>query len=493
MLIKQSKNSYIRCTNRYGYIVNQLTKHDRVYNDVGANFLSKIKRYPQEIEEIVKSLAEEYEGISYEELMKDFIDFVVDLEGTKFVITGNTVEEINEKDENFTYAIDKPKTLEIDFTQHTDKAISQNTQDFFREEVQGHPLIKNLQFELSSRCNERCIHCYIPNSKKNVGIDMPLNKFKEIIDEYSSMGGISVALSGGEVFLHKNMIEILRYCRKKDLKITILTNLTILTDEHIKVLKEVDVSFIQTSLYSMKSEIHDSITTVKGSFYKTKNSIERLVANDIPVQISCPTMKANYRDYKDVLLYAQSLKIKAQTDFIIMARADLDKENLANRLTLEETEYLLRDIMKYDPKYRDMSLYLRPRSDEILLNYDNFVNEPLCGVGYDNCCITANGDVYPCAGWQNYVLGNLYRQSLRDIWENSEKIKYLRKITQASFPQCLKCEAFQYCSRCLVRNYNESNGDMLNIPKHFCDVAFLNKRIREEYEKTVINQMSNNE
>ncbi len=493
MLIKQSKNSYIRCTNRYGYIVNQLTKHDRVYNDVGANFLSKIKRYPQEIEEIVKSLAEEYEGISYEELMKDFIDFVVDLEGTKFVITGNTVEEINEKDENFTYAIDKPKTLEIDFTQHTDKAISQNTQDFFREEVQGHPLIKNLQFELSSRCNERCIHCYIPNSKKNVGIDMPLNKFKEIIDEYSSMGGISVALSGGEVFLHKNMIEILRYCRKKDLKITILTNLTILTDEHIKVLKEVDVSFIQTSLYSMKSEIHDSITTVKGSFYKTKNSIERLVANDIPVQISCPTMKANYRDYKDVLLYAQSLKIKAQTDFIIMARADLDKENLANRLTLEETEYLLRDIMKYDPKYRDMSLYLRPRSDEILLNYDNFVNEPLCGVGYDNCCITANGDVYPCAGWQNYVLGNVYRQSLRDIWENSEKIKYLRKITQASFPQCLKCEAFQYCSRCLVRNYNESNGDMFNIPKHFCDVAFLNKRIREEYEKTVINQMSNNE
>ena len=493
MLIKQSKNSYIRCTNRYGYIVNQLTKHDRVYNDVGANFLSKIKRYPQEIEEIVKSLAEEYEGISYEELMKDFIDFVVDLEGTKFVITGNTVEEINEKDENFTYAIDKPKTLEIDFAQHTDKAISQNTQDFFREEVQGHPLIKNLQFELSSRCNERCIHCYIPNSKKNVGIDMPLNKFKEIIDEYSSMGGISVALSGGEVFLHKNMIEILRYCRKKDLKITILTNLTILTDEHIKVLKEVDVSFIQTSLYSMKSEIHDSITTVKGSFYKTKNSIERLVANDIPVQISCPTMKANYRDYKDVLLYAQSLKIKAQTDFIIMARADLDKENLANRLTLEETEYLLRDIMKYDPKYRDMSLYLRPRSDEILLNYDNFVNEPLCGVGYDNCCITANGDVYPCAGWQNYVLGNVYRQSLRDIWENSEKIKYLRKITQASFPQCLKCEAFQYCSRCLVRNYNESNGDMFNIPKHFCDVAFLNKRIREEYEKTVINQMSNNE
>lgn len=493
MLVRQSKNSFIRCTNNYGYIVNQLTKYDRVYDANGANFLSQISREPQEIDDITGKLVKLYKGVSFDEVRIDLVEFIKDLEKAKFVITGKTPEEIDRKDEQFSYAIDKSITLKDDFSQFTKENISENTQNFFREEVQGHPLIKRLQFELSSRCNERCIHCYIPNPKKNAGFDMPLEKVKGILDEYSSMGGISVTLSGGEAFLHKDIIEILRYCRKKDLKITILTNLTILTNEHIKVLKEVDVAFIQTSLYSMNPEVHDQITTIKGSFSKTKDSIERLVANDIPVQISCPTMKANYRDYKDVLLYAQSLKIKAQTDFIIMARADLDKDNLANRLSLEETEYLLRDIMKYDPKYRDMSLYLRPRSDEVTLNYDEFVNEPLCGVGYDNCCVTANGDVYPCAGWQAYVLGNVYHQTLQDIWENSERMKQLRKIKQSSFPQCLKCEALKYCSRCLVRNFNESNGDMFNVPKHFCDVAFLNKRIREEYEHTIVDQISCNE
>ena len=35
----------------------------------------------------------------------------------------------------------------------------------------------------------------------------------------------------------------------------------------------------------------------------------------------------------------------------------------------------------------------------------------------------------------------------------------------------------------LVRNYNECNGDMFAIPKHFCDVAFLNMRLVKEYEK----------
>ena len=68
-------------------------------------------------------------------------------------------------------------------------------------------------------------------------------------------------------------------------------------------------------------------------------------------------------------------------------------------------------------------------------------------------------DVYPCAGWQDYVLGNVYKQSLKEIWENSEKIKGLRTITQSSFPQCIDCDARDYCSRCLVRNYNESGGD----------------------------------
>lgn len=159
---------------------------------------------------------------------------------------------------------------------------------------------------------------------------MPLAKVKGILDEFAEMGGIHVTLSGGEAFLHKDLLEICKYCREKDLKISILSNLISLKDEQIPVLKEVNLSLIQTSLYSMNPEIHDKITTVKGSFEKTKAAIEKLVAADIPVQISCPLMKANKDGYADVLKYAQKLKIKAQTDYIMMAQANLDTSNLAN-------------------------------------------------------------------------------------------------------------------------------------------------------------------
>lgn len=176
-----------------------------------------------------------------------------------------------------------------------------------------------------------------------------------------------------------------------------------------------------------------------------------------------------------------------------MARADLTTDNLANRLSLEETEELIRNIIEHDIEYQEYKSKVKPVTDEIKFDKERFMKQPVCGVGYDNCCITANGDVYPCAGWQQYVLGNVYKQTLKEIWEQSERVKELRKITEESFPQCVDCEARTYCARCLVRNFNESNGDMFAVNHHFCDVAFLTKKVYEEYEekhnKTLIDQI----
>ena len=480
MLIRQSKNSFIRCTDHYGYITNQLTRHDRIYDEFGADLLRLINRQPQNVEDIIRLLTGIYEDVSTETLRKDFMAFAESLARDNFVVYGDSSDELDAKDQEFTYAVEHPKTMMNDFYQATDEKVSENTRDFFLEEVQGRPLISNIQFELSSRCNERCIHCYIPNDKKNHGLDMPIQKVLSILDEFSEMGGIHVTLSGGEVLLHKKLIDIISYCRQKDFKITILSNLISLKDEQIPKLKEANLSLVQTSLYSMNPEVHDAITTVKGSWKKTKDAIEKLVRADIPVQISCPIMKANKHDYAKVVEYAHGLKIKVQTDFMLIARADLDTENLANRLSLDETADVIRDIIKDDISYYEETLTKVTRAELYEMDPERFRKQPVCGVGYDNCCITANGDVYPCAGWQDYVLGNVYKQSLREIWEESPRAKELRKITQESFPQCLECEASDYCARCLVRNYNESGGDMFKVSQHFCDVAFLNKKLVEE-------------
>lgn len=484
MLIRQSKNTFIRFIGDDGYITNQLTRHDRIYNETGADFLREISRQPQEVEGIVGHLHLLYgNSVSLEELKSDFMDFAIDLTKHHFLVMGCTSAELDSSDDTFSYLMGNPKTLAMDFTQDTRQKVEDTTQNCMLEATRKHTRLNSIQFELTSRCNERCIHCYIPNGKKNAGFDMPVAKVKSIIDEFAEMGGLKVNLSGGEVFLHKDIMEIIHYCREKDMMISVLSNLVALRDEQIPLLKEANISLLQTSLYSMDPAVHDFITTVPGSQVKTLAAIEKLVRADVPVQISCPCMKANYRGYREVLKYAHSLRCKAQTDYIMMAEADLNTENLANRLSIEETETLLRDIIEYDTDYRNNTLKLRPISDDIKTDIERYKLQPLCGAGVNDCCITANGDVYPCSGWQDFVCGNVYRQSLRDIWENSEKIKQIRRVTQGDFPKCITCEARDYCARCLVRNYNECDGDMFSTPQHFCDVAFLNKRIVEEYKQ----------
>ena len=482
MLVRQGKNTFIRSYFGKGYISNQLTRFDRIYNETGADFLNEISRIPQNVDDILDRLQALYgDSVTREALRVEFISFIDELVKTKFLVVGETEEELDSKDLDFSYAMENPKTMVNDFTQRSNEVLDENTQNMMLEATHRKPRLNGIQFELTSRCNERCIHCYIPNAKKNNGGDMPLDKVKSIIDEFANNGGLQVTLSGGEVFLHKDIIPIIKYCREKDLMITILSNLVALRDYQIPFLKEYNVSCVQVSLYSMEASVHDLITTVKGSFEKTKAAIEKLVNADVPIVISCPMMKANYKGYKEVLKYAQSIKCKVNVDVIMMAQADLDTNNLANRLSVEESGEVISDIIENNADYRKAISELASFSSLMYANYDNFVKLPLCGAGINDCCIAENGDVYPCAGWQDMVVGNVYQQSLKDIWDNSDKLKNIRAVTQGDFPQCLECEAQDYCSRCLVRNYNESDGDMFKLNKHFCDVAFLNKKIVEDY------------
>ena len=354
MYIKQSKNTFIRTTERYGYITNQLTRHDRCYNEFGADLLRELSREPQEVEDIINRLLLTYEGVNFDTLKNDFMEFAESLARDHFVLLADKLEDLDAQDLTFSYSMDNPKTLASNFLQVTEKPISVNTQDFFLEELQGRPLISSLQFELSSRCNERCIHCYIPNDKKNHGFDMPIAKVISVLDEFAVMGGIHVTLSGGEVFLHKDIVEIAKYCREKDLMVTILSNLIAVKDEQIEQLKDLNISLVQVSLYSMDPKKHDMITTVKGSFEKTKTAIEKLVAADIPLQISCPVMKANKDGYSEVLEYARSLKVKAQTDFIMIARSDLSTENLTNRISLDAAAAFYKRGDKESPQDRGL-------------------------------------------------------------------------------------------------------------------------------------------
>lgn len=472
MKYRLNKNSFIRKINNYGYIYSQLTKHDRNYDSVGAVFLSVLSRIPQSVDEILQKVLPAFIEPPVDEVRKDLIEFLDDLVADNYLTKGETAEECNKNELLFSYDMENTKTTTYNYLQNKEdlERFRDTTEVFFKEHHKT-PRIHACQIELTNRCNERCIHCYIPHELKNK--ILPTETIFDVFEQLHAMGTLGLTLSGGEALCHPDICKILRKARELDFSINLLTNLTLMTDEILECIKEINPSLVQTSLYSMDEDEHDKITQLKGSHAKTLRNLERLIEAQVPVQVSCPTMRTNFKSFKKVLEWASAHRCKAQTDFIMMARTDFSTDNLDERLTVDETKQLIEDMLITSSSYTELIEGYKPNTD-----IEELKQLPVCGVGIDNICLAADGTYYPCSGWQGLPVGTV-EQRLKDVWENSPQLKMLRNIKKGSFPKCLSCVDKDFCAMCLVRNFNESGGDMMKINDHFCKVARINRELVE--------------
>lgn len=339
------------------------------------------------------------------------------------------------------------------------------------------PQLNTLVFEVTNRCNERCVHCYIPATYRKQGTDFSYQNICRLIDEFKGIGGKNVIFTGGEALLHKDLINSICYAKSKGLWTALFSNFTKLTDSQIATLKNCGIDDIQVSIYGVKPEVHDSITGVKGSCIRTKDAIERALKAGLPVRLTCSLLKENYSTVCEILGYAKHLGIMISFEMNIIACSDATSNNLRHRLDMNELEEALESLMKYDPEYtRKM---LRRRSIEYTnQEYDSFMNSPICEAARDMLYITSTGQYCVCPEWPIGKEHNSPGISLKEFWETNGQLKHIRSITESSFLQCSKCEALEYCVRCFARNLSET-GDIMTPPQYACEFAFMAKKIIE--------------
>ncbi len=476
MLFRVNNRTFIRDYNDIGYICNIDTNNDLVFDSVGKVFLLALSKDKcLTLQSICSQIAKNIEVVNYETLKNDVEEFLFLLEKEGFITSGKSYDEINLKEIQQRKKIQEGKTVVNNYI----PLIKQNlpsTKLFLKQFFEKNPHILSVQIEVTNVCNERCIHCYIPHELKTTHMDIQL--YRDILMQCREMGVLTILLTGGEPMLHPQFVEFIKLISEFDFEIKILSNLTALNDNIINALKNSKCSGIQVSLYSMNPQIHDSITKKQGSFSSTINAIHKLLNANIPVQLGCVVMKANKNCYKEVIKWANNLGMTTTIDYILMGRCDFTTSNLQHRLTLEEVETIIRDIIDFDESYRQKII------DADLDFMNEIVNKTdlVCNVCRTTIGVSANGNVYPCVGWQGNILGNLVSQNLMDIWNNSPKVCSLRKIRKSDFDDCKKCENKIFCSMCLVRNANEHNGNYLKLNKHTCDIAALNKKIILEYK-----------
>ena len=462
---------YVRTYGDIGYISRPLVGIDKIVDSIGAVFLSKLQYEPLSIDNIVKLLADTFEDVNESELAEDAVSFYDMLFADNFLNVGKCTQA--ETDSHFDYSTLKGKSA---YSEGYMTDVS--SEKFLSDYSKKNPFLFTFHVELTSKCNERCVHCYIPHECKNTDIEHGL--MIKALDQCKEMGVMNIVFSGGEPMLHPNFCDFMRYAKDLDFNVTVLSNLTLLDDEILSALKYRHTSCVNVSLYSMDAQVHDAITTVEGSFFRTKNNILRLIDNNIAVQINCPIMKQNQATFQDVILWGHEHKCAVILDYIIMARSDRSADNLEYRLTKEEIRPVLEKIVQNDVVVQANIKYHAYRSELSSGTIDP--DERVCGVALSTICMVANGNVYPCAGWQKYVCGNINESSLQEIWTKSPAVILLRQLRLKDFKKCLRCEDKKYCLMCISRNSNESEtGSVFDVPQITCEAARIQHQIFDEY------------
>ncbi len=442
MKVRYSRNCFIRQIDNETLLWHRHTFATAVLKDATL-FLSAISQEWQEVEQIVQSIADSYQ-MSSKEVLSDFMEIIIQLIADGLLETDDASSKSHISNTEYTHTAE----LAAGNTHNDSNPLS----DFYLR----HHVPRDLHIDLTSACTERCVHCYIPE----YNTFLPFEVIDKVLNEFHSIGGMTVYVSGGECMLHPDFEATLRLCVKLQLNIIILTNLTLCDEKVVRLLQEINPHFVKVSLYSMNPSHHDAITRVKGSWQRTMDAFLACEHAGILLELAAPALKENQNDYTELAAFAKKHNVYLMVNCDIIAKCNHDCSNLEHALSPEEFEYFLK---------RNPELLNRSYEDTASIPAD----APLCDVGTTRICLESEGNYYPCDGCHGLVLGNAKKQTLQEVW-NGPVLNQLRALKQSDIPGCLTCQNRRYCKICMAENFS-ATGDVLKVPQMQCKYAAVKR------------------
>lgn len=333
-------------------------------------------------------------------------------------------------------------------------------------------------WELTARCNLKCIHCRAEALTERQEDELTTEKCFEVIDELCGFSSPILILTGGEPLYREDIFDIASYATKKGLRVALATNGTLVDDNIAVRIKESGVKRVSISLDGANPHTHDTFRMIPGSFESAFNGIKNLQKHGIEVQINTTIARHNEDEVPAILDLALNNGIKALHIFMLVPVgcgvqiADsqmLDKKKyedilswfydktmeLRGRMELKATcaPHFFRIMHK---KAKDAGITITPQTHGMAAVTKG------CLAGSGVMFISRKGIVQPC-GYLPVQAGDVTKQSAGDIWSKSDVFLNLRD-TSLLKGKCGICEYKKVCEGCRARAYYEKGDYMEEEP-----------------------------
>lgn len=315
-----------------------------------------------------------------------------------------------------------------------------------------------VQWHLTERCNLRCTHCYQSEEKSP---ELSFAEIEEVLDEITEMMDAwqdkyalnlsrSLSLTGGEPFLRQDFHAILDACLQAGFDIYILSNGTLIDKEVAKSLALRGVKGVQVSMEGPE-HIHDSVRG-RGSFRASVRGVRHLLESGIVVTLNTTLSALNADSFPDMIDLASSLGVQ-KLGFSRLVPSGRGAGLLDKMLDAGKVKELYEKIFSLpagplkivsgDPLVSHMNCNDYNDTGNIMTGG--------CAAGLSGFTLLADGTITPCRRLP-VSLGNVKRDSLREVWAASPVLEQLRD--RGSYKgKCGGCAKWASCRGCRAIAY----------------------------------------
>ncbi|MFH1776267.1 MAG: radical SAM protein [Candidatus Omnitrophota bacterium] len=341
---------------------------------------------------------------------------------------------------------------------------------------------QRVDMELTYLCNLRCQMCPLENWKRQNQIkdtgtqldvygagqkELTTSQIIKIIDDLSKMGVKKVSLTGGEPFLRKDIMEIIKYVKERGVYCSITNNGSLITRDIAEQLIKAEVDMLVFSIDGPE-EVHNEIRGWDRSFAKICEGIANINEQKNKYSRKYPKIWANcvisalnqnylsqmvdvavkldihFLDFLYVF-FTDEEQVSKTNQLVAVGHLKPESQILSDNITKVDTEILRRQIKECKEKARqnNINVTFNPaleKNDELEKYFTNhsYAYVSKCFYPWYSSRIDPFGNVYPCS--IDTLMGNVNELAFSKIW-NSTKYRNFRKILKREklFPKCAKC------------------------------------------------------
>lgn len=319
-------------------------------------------------------------------------------------------------------------------------------------------------FEITPKCNFKCVHCYVGNDRKNSFV-LSYEKIIKIIDILYDNGILFLTFSGGDPFTRIDFKDIYLYAKKKGFLVEVLTNATLITQEWIEIFKEYPPLLVDISIYGTTNEEYEKLTGIKNGYDLFIRGISLLQSAGIRFALKGILMNENYKKLKrmeEISTQYTSENFRYSYELVV----DRQRTLTPRLYEVDPLEGVITEI-----EYGVNAVMLKARGAEISkgIDDDKYRDGMLyrCTIGDLAIHINYLGEMGPCV--ECGERGNILKDNFDDICAKFAIFK--EKIAPAEY-KCSGCQYKTFCTSCPQARKREY-GDETIVKDRDCIVAKL--------------------